>query len=62
MLFGCHKTLPKLVESKLLRIELNNRELPFLRLLTPARLVTITVIEHCPIFENYDARCIDLDL
>ena len=50
------------VASKLMRIELSNREWRFLQLFCPPQLVTITVIVPYSIFEMVDVRCIDLDL
>ena len=45
-----------------MRIELINRELPFLRLFGPPRLVTNIIIAPYQLFEIGDARCIDLDM
>ena len=51
-----------LLQNKLMQIELSNRKWSFLRLLSPPRIVTIIVIVPHPIFEIFDARCIDLEL
>ena len=50
------------VRSKLMRIELSNRERPFLWFIVRARLRTNIVIARYMIFEVGDAWCIALDL
>ena len=60
--YNYHTMVSDLHTTKLMRIELSNREWSFLRLLSPPRIVTIIVIVPHPIFEIVDARCIDLEL
>ena len=51
-----------MVNTKLMRIKLSNREWPFFRLLCSAWLPTITVIVDYTISELVDVRCITLDV
>ena len=50
------------LNTKLMRIELSNRECTFLRLLSSFRIPTNTIIVRYMISEIYDARCIAADL